>query len=370
MMRILHICQRDDPDAGGSIRVCEALAAEQRAAGLDVWILFLYGTRAGLCDSFSPKTLCLEIHSSRDAFSGLTGLVKTVKRVRPDLIHSHDGIIWPRLMYLFSNIPVVTHAHLPGGLGPGLKNYLGWALIKHTSDCVIGISEHTATSWVDKGYPVNKIELIPNGVDSHRFDIPSEIERTQLREKLGLPENRQILLWVGRLHRAMKGTDRVERVLVCLPEDTTLVVVGQGAERAGLLERCATYVQSHKLILPGSSPNPEEYYKAADAFLFTSYYEPFGLVILEAVACGLPLLAFPVVGGGGASELLQEFDATMIDVEDSSSAVTGAVNVALARRGSTQHLREKAMQTYSWAVLSRQLTQVYETVIADHRRSE
>ncbi len=368
-MRVLHVCQRDDPDTGGSIRVCEALAREQRTAGIDVWIVFLYGPPGILSQNFSPNTKCLGCTSSRQALSGLAAFRKTIRQIKPDLIHSHDGIFWPRLAYPFLGIPVVTHAHLPGGSAGRLKDRLGWVLVKCTSDRVIGISAHTAETWVDEGYPANKIELIPNGVDFQRFQIPSTEERAQLRERLGLPQQRRILLWVGRLHRAMKGTDRVERVVASLPEDTTLVVVGQGAEREGILERCASQVQNQQLILPGSSPRPEEYYKAADAFLFTSYYEPFGLVILEAVSCGLPLLAFPITGGGGAAELLKEFNATMMDDETSASAITGAVEAALARHESAPQLREKAMKTYSWATLSKQLTQVYEAMLAAGRRS-
>lgn len=57
------------------------------------------------------------------------------------------------------------------------------------------------------------------------------------------------------------------------------------------------------MVMAGPSPAPEDYYEVADAFLFTSRYEPFGLVLLEAVASGLPILAYPVEQGG-AVELL------------------------------------------------------------------
>jgi glycosyltransferase involved in cell wall biosynthesis len=359
-MRVLHICQRDDPDIGGSLRVVEGLVREQRKAGIDAWLLFLYGPSSTVSAEFAPNIVCLKLGSSKQALSGIRLLGKALKRIAPDIIHSHDGILWPRFVYCMTKIPVVTHAHLPPSNTSGIKNRLGWPLIKRSSDAVIGISGHTMDAWISAGYPSHQIFLIPNGVDFSRFPGSDAREKAAMRSRLNLPAEGRIMLWVGRLHREMKGTDRVEKVAKHLPPDVVLVVVGNGPEFDGMKIRMAPLIKEKKVVMAGSVSKPERYYQAADAYLFTSYFEPFGLVILEAVASALPILAFPVRDGGGAIDLLKIFDAEEISDGASGDDINGAVECTLNKRSRGPVLRESAMQKYSWEAASRQVAGIYE----------
>ncbi len=361
-MRVLHICQRDDPDIGGSLRVVEALVREQRKAGVDVWLLFLYGEAAGIAEEFMPRVKCLELSCSRQAVSGLRQLAHELKQLKPDIIHSHDGILWPRLVYFSSGIPVVTHGHLPPTKSGGFKKRLGWPVTKNTSDAVIGISQYTMDAWVAAGYPERKIHLVPNGVDFARFPNSFDERKAALRSKLGLPVDKQIILWVGRLHQAMKGTDRVENIAHNLPDGVMLVIVGNGPEHEGMEQRLNKPVREKRVVLAGSIPEPEAYYQAADAYLFTSYFEPFGLVILEAVASALPILAFPVLRGGGAIELLQEFNAEEVKDDSSPEEICKAIERTLKKENALQ-LREVAMEQYSWETASRKMVEIYEQML-------
>ena len=365
-MKVLHICQRDDPDTGGALRVAESLVREQRAAGLEVWILFLYGPPGDLAERFAPHVQCLGIASSRQAWQGSVTLHRQIQKIQPDCIHSHDGLLWPRLNYLLCRIPVVTHAHAPPGNMDVLKNRLAWRLTQLTTDLLIGISQHTIDAWVDAGYPDRNIPLIPNGVDFAQFEIPDAAKKKTLRKQLDLPTDKRLVVWVGRLHRAMKGTDRVELVAAALPEDTTLVVVGDGPEFEGIRERSRSSIAAGKLILAGSTYTPRNYYQAADLYLFTSHLEPFGLVILEAVACGLPLIAFPVTEGGGAVELLREFEATMLEDGAPADAVGAAIERGYAKRVDSVRLRRQAEAAYAWPALSARVVRAYEDLLEGH----
>lgn len=362
-MKILHICQRDNPDIGGSLRVAEGLAHVQRAGGDDVWLLFLYGKPANLSEEFSPDTVCLELDSSRQFLKGWWRLRKALRQIKPDVIHSHDGILWPRLAYLGSGNSVVTHAHLPAGDPSWIKQLLGWPLIKNTTNSLIGISEHTIESWEAAGYPSNRTHYVPNGVDLDRFTIVDDQKKKVLRQQLDLPVDRRIVAWVGRLHREVKGTDRVEYIAEHLPADVTIVVVGIGTEYEAMVERCKDLIRQDRILFVGSSTHPEDYYQAADAYLFSSYREAFGLVTLEAVACGLPILAFPVHDGKGATALLKEFEAVEIEDHASEKVISDAFEELFSRSGNTAHLREKAADKYSWSAISRQVMDVYESVV-------
>jgi glycosyltransferase involved in cell wall biosynthesis len=363
-MRILHICQRDDPDTGGSLRVAEALVREQRAAGLEAWMLFLYGEPAEVSTSLGSDTVCLGLRSSRDALGGIGALHKAIRRIDPDIVHSHDGILWPRLAFLFERTPLVMHAHLSLSEGTRLKDRMGRILVKATTRSLIGISEHTIETWVKGKYPPSKMYHVPNGVDFDRFFRLDAPAKAKLRQQLGLPADKRLLLWVGRVHREMKGADRVERVAGLLSPDMALVVVGNGPDLKDLQQSCAEQVADGRVFFVGSTPVPEKYYQAADEFLFTSYYEPFGLVLLEAVASGLPILAFKVTRGGGAVKLLEEFGATVFDVTDSDAIIMGALTHYSARYQTILHNREKALETYAWSAVSAKVVEVYKVTLS------
>ena len=368
-MRILHICQRDDPDTGGSLRVAEALVREQRAVDVDSWLLFLYGPPSHISEGFGNGVICLELRSSCQAMIGVFALIRAIRRIKPDIIHSHDGIVWPRLALMNLRVPVVMHSHLPA-LNPGnLIDWLRWVLIRRTTDILIGISMPTIRSWEGAGFARSLIRYVPNGVDLHRFHFVGEAEKNVLRERLGLPVDKKILLWVGRLHQAMKGSDRVEHLAGVLPEDTMLVVVGNGPEYTGMLERCADLLESKRLVMVGSVCYPEEYYKASDAYLFSSYYEPFGLVILEAAACGLPIMAFPLTQGGGAIDLLREFGAVEVCDGVSSEQACAAMNTLKEQMGDRKKLREQAQNHYSWDVLNSRVGDIYDSLLGQCRGS-
>ncbi len=359
-MRILHICQRDDPDTGGSLRVAEALVREQRRAGVEVWLLFLYGGPAEVARSLEPQVVCLGLHSSRQVPIGVPRLCMAIRRIRPDIIHTHDGITWPRLAYMHFRIPVVMHSHLPFSSTGGPVAQM---LIKKTTDILIGISLHTIDIWVEAGFPPSKTHYVPNGVDFSRFDVVDPETKREIRRQRGIPEDKRVLLWVGRLHRSMKGSDRVERVAAALPDDTVLVVVGNGPEFQGMSDRCRQQLESGRLIMAGSTSHPEQFYQAADAFLFTSYHEPFGLVILEAIASGLPIVAFPVTRGGGAVELLKDFHAASLDDGMGPDDIHRQLEGLFSQYGFVQENREHAHRKYAWPDVSSRVVEIYELAL-------
>jgi len=362
-MRIVHIFQRDDAATGGALRVAEALVKEQSARGLDVRILFLYGPPAMVSAQFKDgQVICLGLRSSREVLRGIPDLRKTIRNLSPDIIHSHDGIVWPRMALFRIGIPVVMHAHLPAWDPHSVKDWVGWAIISNTTDFLIGISHHTIESWEKAKFPSTKIRYIPNGVDFVRFHEVGPEEKAQLRQSLGLPESKRILLWIGQLNRSMKGTDRMEHVAARLPDDTVMLVVGNGPESNGIRERCQHLLASGKMIMTGTVPEPAGYYMASDAYLFTSYHEPFGLVILEAVACCLPIMAFPLTQGGGAADLLSEFRAVQVDDGMGEHEVEMALQELAFRKKDAGEHRAAAKANYNWRMLSDKVVDVYQSV--------
>jgi len=143
------------------------------------------------------------------------------------------------------------------------------------------------------------LPVIYNGIDPALYNPGVRAERQRMRRELGVPEEVPLFLFVGSGYER-KGLDRV---LEALPASCWLLVVGkdkhenryrQLAERRGIAGR-VRFIGAQREVRP--------YYGAADVFVFPTRYEPFGNVILEAMACGLPVIT---TNDCGAADLLEE----------------------------------------------------------------
>ncbi|MGZ8751845.1 MAG: glycosyltransferase, partial [Acidimicrobiia bacterium] len=147
-----------------------------------------------------------------------------------------------------------------------------------------------------------RIEIVPPGVD-HSVFRPSRGEGARLRERLGL-DDRPVLLFVGRI-QPLKGVDVALRALAALEDQrTTLVVVGGPSGPSGPSEEerlhalVAELGLEHRVRFVAPRPHDQlaDFYRAADVCVVPSRSESFGLVALEAAACGTPVVAANVGG--------------------------------------------------------------------------
>ncbi len=163
---------------------------------------------------------------------------------------------------------------------------------------------HGIKRELESEYGLDKIAVVHHGVDSKKFRPADQATKEQLRRKLGIEVKEEtLLLYVGTYER--KGLATLIEGLSLLPAEVSrtlrLVAVGAGdQEKFRALARAKGVSSLVQLIPP--QKNIEEYFRAADAFVFPTAYEPFGLVILEAMACGL---ACVVSRAAGAAELIR-----------------------------------------------------------------
>jgi glycosyltransferase involved in cell wall biosynthesis len=136
-----------------------------------------------------------------------------------------------------------------------------------------------------------RIEIIPTGVPIEK--VESRKSKVESRKKLGLPIEGKILLFSGRL----SNEKNIPFLLNAFPAiqaqypDVYFVLVGSGPKEKEY--RGTTGSQQHRIIFTGQIPHPDiyEYYQAADLFVYASLTETQGLVLSEAKACGLPIVA-------------------------------------------------------------------------------
>jgi glycosyltransferase involved in cell wall biosynthesis len=207
-------------------------------------------------------------------------------------IHCHDWmtvLAGIRLRELLG-IPLIFNIHLPQTVSPNLPmENLGliWA------DCILANSRAVAQEIGLRGLPVKSLRVIPNGVNSSYF-VPRDCVRAD-----------RYVLFVGRLV-AQKGVDVALRAFSTLLHrcpDVRLVVVGDG-DQALFLQRLARQlgIPSHVSFVGWQRDDAlVRFYQGAEVVVVPSLYEPFGIVALEAMACGRPVVAS---SAGGLAEII------------------------------------------------------------------
>lgn len=145
------------------------------------------------------------------------------------------------------------------------------------------IQQEIATQF---GLPLERLPLITNGVDLERFQPANEDEKRAARQTLGLPAEARIFGFVGSGFER-KGLDACVRHL---PPGVHLVVAGKDREEPRYRRLAEEVGAGGRVHFLGPQRDVAPIYRASDAFVFPAVYEPFGNVVLEAMACGLPAI--------------------------------------------------------------------------------
>ncbi len=153
--------------------------------------------------------------------------------------------------------------------------------------------------------PNEDIIVIHNGVNLDEFHPAHKlIYRGPTRDRFDLEESDFVFLFVGHFFRR-KGFNTVLKALSRLrSKNVKLLVVGKhSAERDSFMRLTQDMGLNSRVIFVGRTDHVNHYYAASDAFIFPTFYEPFGLAILEAMACGLPVITSKLAG---AAELITD----------------------------------------------------------------
>lgn len=159
----------------------------------------------------------------------------------------------------------------------------------------------------------------------NRIDVPATqaqfLPRQAARRHLGLPQNAWVIGNVGRLHHDKDQATLIRgfaKALPQLPENSLLVIIGSGPLEQDLKRLAESLSLGGKVVFTGQVPDAKQYFKALDMFALTSDREPFGMVLLEAMAAELPLICSDCGGGTevvrGIGELFAFGDADALSI--------------------------------------------------------
>ncbi len=293
---------------------------------------------------------------------------EALERFAPDLVHVVNpavlglGGIW---LAKTRNLPLVAsyHTHLPKYLehyGMGMLEPLLWELLKAAHNQA-RLNLCTSTAMVgelsEKG--IQHTALWQRGVDTELFrpDLASEVMRRRLHGRHDDTGN--LLLYIGRLS-AEKQIERIRPVLDAMPR-TRLALVGDGPHRQQLERVFEGTPTTFVGYLAGEELAAA--YASGDAFLFPSSTETLGLVLLEAMAAGCPVVG---AARGGIPDIVSDGINGCLYNPDDDASLIHAVTRLLGDAGERRQLRLAARQEaerWGWAGATEQLRGYYRQVL-------
>lgn len=221
-----------------------------------------------------------------------------LRRMDIALVHSqtHHAHIFATKAARRLGIPSVVHQQKTLEKLPPRRERLFRACLERASH-IVALSSRTARDLGEFfAIPSGKISVVPNGIDRHAFR-PST-DRTALRRQLGLPENILLAASVGRLHRHKSHETTIEAVALARRQgiDMAAVLVGEGAARTDLENLARTRGVAGSVVFAGAQRPVVPWMQAPDLFVLPSVWEGQPLALLQAVACGIPVLASNIEG--------------------------------------------------------------------------
>lgn len=302
-----------------------------------------------------------------------------IKDLDLDIIHSQDpfsmGIFAEFLSRLLKIKHVGTHHtmyeyyrnYLPLIIRPTLKQtqrmIRNWCL---KLDKVISPTENIKELLVSYGVPDEHIVVIPTGIDISKFKKDIEWD---LRNEYDILPEEKILLFVGRLgpEKNIDFLIKIFHKVAYEEKNTKLVIIGDGVERNKLEELVIDLNMHDKVIFTGGQPREKvlDAYKQADLFIFASYTETQGLVVLESMAAGTPVVA---LGKMGVYDLLKHENAggimlTELNEDDFTHEILRVLRDNDLYKKLSQNAINFVKENYSIEVSVKRIIEVYKDVL-------
>ena len=340
---ILHLVA---PGAfGGLERVVQMLGSGLRASGHEVHVAGIVGEATAADAFFAPLSAAgVQTHpvvvSNRAYGRERAAVAALCRRLQPDAVHTHgyrpdvlDAGVARRC-----GLPVVTTVH--GFTGGQWRNrfyqYLQWRAFRQF-DAVVAVSRPLCDRLVRAGVPRSRIHTVPN---AWRRSGPV-LDRAGARRTLGIPRHDFVVGWVGRLSHE-KGPDVL---LDALPRlnglPLTVSISGDGVEQRPLQVRAGALGIADRIRWHGVVPDAEQVFPAFDVLVLSSRTEGTPVVLFEAMAAGIPIVATAV---GGVPDVVSPEEAVLVGSENPAALAAGVREVyefpaAAAQRARAARLR-------------------------------
>lgn len=302
---------------------------------------------------------------------------KLVKEEKYDIIQACDYDYLTTLPPIFvkrkTNTPIIVSTDA----FPGISWFFGNSFVDTTAkiytktlgkfildsyDELVVLSNKITKDAISLGVAKEKIHIIPNGVDFEQFN--PHVNEYELRTELDIKDDEKVLLFIGRLSLVKRIDILIDLTKILLDEGFKIktVIVGDGEYR-NHYETLARPIKN--IIFTGSVPEICKYFAVADIFVLTSRSEGLPTVLLEASACGKPIVATDI---GGISDIVIHgktgFLAKPNDISSFVYYCKLLLNDEILSRKLGQHGYEHVRKQFNWNIITKKYESIYEKVMA------
>ena len=396
-MLSVHTSPLDSPgrtkDAGGMNVYIRELATElgRRGNSVDIFTRQTH-ERTPKIVHLAPNVRVIQIHAGpksplhkNSLFPYLPSFVAQVAKFADaearsyDILHSHywlSGVAGEQLAWRW-DIPHVTMFHTlarlkqlahPDEQEPPQRLDMEQRLLQSV-DCVIAATTDERTQMMRYcGAPLNRVQVVPCGVD---LDLFVPYPQQQARQELGLDIQHPLVLFAGRLD-PFKGPDILLRAAALMEEQAQIVIVGGSLTDDKDLHNLRVLVAElniqHRVRFLGAQPQHvlPYLYSAADVTVVPSYHESFGLVAVESLACGTPVVA--TRAGGLATIIRNDENGYLVPrcpgfFAERLDAIVGTPQTKARLQREARH----SILQFSWQSVADQIDDVYNDLMSAPR---
>ncbi|HEX5246737.1 MAG TPA: glycosyltransferase family 4 protein [Gaiellaceae bacterium] len=347
-MKVVHVHRMRG--IGGSERHLLTLLPALAARGVEPVFVGLDDPAWDPADFYDALTVpAVRIPAPRDLDPLL--LARLVRGLHADVVHTHlvHADLYGGLAAKMLRTALVSTKHNDDPFRTGAYRFVERGLAR-LADRVVTISDSLRRFTIERvGVPAAKVETIHYGLDE-----PPHAWGTNRADVV--PENARIVLSVSRLTR-QKGIDVAVEALSLLPDDVVLVVLGEGPQRELLEELAREHDVESRVILPGRVPDVAAWLRRASVYVQPARWEGFGLAVLEAMVCGLPVVATNV---SSLPELVADGETGLLVPPDDPAALARAVERALADPALGPAGLERARREFSVQLMADRTVALYE----------
>ncbi|MCE5981074.1 glycosyltransferase [Pseudomonas sp. LF19] len=303
--RVLQFCHGYD---GPFLDCARQYASLFDGSGYKVTTVFLTGAADPQVAAGCASDEVIFLEFSSKAIRGLKlGAIRALRRIVASrqfsfcIAHRFKPIY---IALLGSRLPVIGVHHAFGDYLRGSRQLFANLFSKRLS--LLGVSDAVRDDMRKclPKWPLERIQTLYNRIDIEALQS-SQVPAAQAREALGLDQQAWIVGNVGRLHPDKDQATLLRgfaQALPQLPAGARLAILGKGRLEQALKAQAAELGIAAQVDFLGQVPDARRYFRAFDAFALSSDHEPFGMVLLEAMVAGVPLLA---TACGGAVEVVE-----------------------------------------------------------------
>ncbi|WP_440945521.1 glycosyltransferase family 4 protein [Methanosarcina sp. T3] len=286
------------------------------------------------------------------------------KNLHFDLIHAHftwrAGTVAIKLKEKY-DVPVVITEHTSRTFTHAVeKKESQFIRAWNLCDAIIRVRKGDISLFQNVGVPLNKVYYVPNGYSQKYFH---DLDSQSCRKKLGLPPDKKVILNVGSLYGEVKGHRYLIEAMSKITskrKDIMCFIVGGGKLEKKLKKQVRSAGLEDCIKLVGSRPHTEIplWMNACDVFVLPSLLESFGIVQIEAMSCGKPVVA--TYNGGSEEVLISENYGYLVEPANSKE-LAAKILVALDKEWDNEQIKKYA-KNFKWDTVVGEILKVYKKV--------